>query len=60
MSDDAAKARADFVRALKEERHGYEVAGKTDRLAQVDEQLAKFGEAPVKRTALKKAKAADE
>ncbi|MFN8185350.1 MAG: hypothetical protein U0R23_13135 [Candidatus Nanopelagicales bacterium] len=60
MSDDAAKARADYVRALKEERHGYEVAGKTDRLAQVDEQLAKFGEAPVKRTAPKKAKAADE
>ena len=53
MSDDAAKARADFVRALREEKHGYEVAGKTERAAQVDEQLARFGEAPVKRAAPK-------
>jgi uncharacterized small protein (DUF1192 family) len=57
MSDDAAKARADYVRALKEERHGYEVAGNADRIAQVDEQLARFGAGPVKRTAPRKAKA---
>ena len=60
MSDAAAQARAGFVRALKDERHGYEVAGKADRVAAVDAELARFGEAPVKRTAVKKAKAADE
>lgn len=59
MSDDAAQSRADYVRALKEERHGYEVAGKADRVAQVDEQLARFGEAPVKRAAPRKSKASE-
>lgn len=59
MSDDAAKARADFVRALKEERHGYEVAGKADRIKAVDAELARFDAAPAKRTAPRKAKAAD-
>ncbi len=56
---DAAQARADYVRALTEERHGYEVAGKTERIAQVDAELARFDAAPVKRVAPKKAKAAD-
>lgn len=51
MSEDtkathAAARRADYVRALKEEREGYVRAGKTDRVKQVDEQLAAFGQAP--------------
>lgn len=58
-TDDAAQARADYVRALNEERHGYEVAGKTERIAQVDAELSRFDAAPVKRTAPKKAKVAD-
>jgi len=55
---DAAAQRADYVRALKEERAGYVMRGLTDRVAQVDEQLARFGEAPVKRTAPRRDKAA--
>lgn len=57
---DAAQARADYVRALIEERHGYEVAGKADRVAAVDAELARFDAAPVKRAAARKAKAADD
>jgi hypothetical protein len=33
----------DYIRALLEERHGYEVYGRDDRVAQVDEQLALRG-----------------
>lgn len=42
----AADARAAQVRALEEERRGYEVRGLKDRVAQVDAELAKFGKAP--------------
>lgn len=59
MPESTENARAAHVRALLEERHGYEAAGKADRLAQVDAELAKFDAAPVKRTAPKKAKAAE-
>lgn len=48
---DSAAARADYVRALTEERRGYEAAGNKERLADVDAELARFGAAPVKRTA---------
>lgn len=57
MSDSAA-ARADYVRALTEERRGYEAAGNKERLADVDAELARFGAAPVKRTAPRKSTAA--
>jgi len=57
MSDDAANARADYVRALKEERAGYVMRGLPDRVAEVDKELARFGEAPIKRAPAKKAKA---
>lgn len=33
----------DYIRALLEERHGYEVHGRADRVAEVDEQLALRG-----------------
>ena len=56
---EAAQDRADCVRAPTEERPAYEVAGKTDRIAQDDAELARFGAAPVKRVAPKKAKPAD-
>ena len=48
MSDanTAAARRAEFVAALKEERRGYEVRGLADRVKQVDEALAAFGEKP--------------
>ncbi len=42
MSDEqelAAVKRAEWVAALEEERRGYEVTGRTDRVAQVDEQI---------------------
>lgn len=37
----AAAQRADYVRALEEERRGYEVRGLKDRIAQVDAELAR-------------------
>lgn len=46
--DHAAARRAEYVSALKAEREGYVRSGKTDRVAQVDEQLAKFGEGPAR------------
>lgn len=39
--DQAAARRADYVRALREEREGYVRAGKTDRVAEVDAELAR-------------------
>ena len=38
--------RADWVRALEEERRGYAARGLSDRVKQVDKQLAKFKAAP--------------
>ena len=55
--DDAAVRRADYVRALRVEREGLERVGKTDRVAAVDAELARFDAAPVKRTAPRKSKA---
>ena len=51
----AADERAGYVRALKEEREGYVKRGLTDRVAQVDAELARFDAAPKKRTAPRKA-----
>jgi hypothetical protein len=42
----AAERRAEYVAALKAEREGYVRSGKADRVKQVDDQLAKYGEAP--------------
>ena len=53
----AASERAAYVAALKAERDGYERQGRADRVAQVDAELARFGAAPVKRTAPKRATA---
>lgn len=39
----ASAARADWIRALTEERDGYLAIGLTDRAKLVDEQLAGFG-----------------
>lgn len=42
MSDEkeqAAAKRAAWIAALEEERRGYEVTGRADRVAQVDEQI---------------------
>lgn len=44
--DTAAQRRAEYVAALKVEREGYVRSGKADRVRQVDEQLAKYGEGP--------------
>lgn len=57
---DSAAARADYVRALTEERRGYEMAGQTERVAEVDAELARFDAGPKKRTAPKKSTAAKE
>lgn len=38
----AAARRADYVRALQEERAGYLAIGKTDRVAAVDAELARM------------------
>lgn len=46
--DHAAERRAEYVAALKAEREGYVRSGKTDRVRQVDEQLAKYGAGPVR------------
>lgn len=57
MTDDtaAAAARADMVRALTEERDAFLAKGMKDRAAAVDAELARFGAAPKKRAAPKKA-----
>jgi hypothetical protein len=41
--DAAAARRAQWIEALLEERRGYEVAGKADRVAQVDAELERAG-----------------
>jgi hypothetical protein len=46
--ENAAARRAEYVAALKVEREGYVRSGKADRVKQVDDQLAKYGEAPVR------------
>ena len=51
MSDDAAARRADYVRALTEERDGYARLGRSDRVAEVEAELARVSGAPVKRSA---------
>lgn len=56
MADDidaAAAARANYVEGLKTERAMYAAAGRGDRVKQVDEELARFGAAPKKRTSRK-------
>lgn len=58
MSDDAAAAaaakRADEVRALTVERAGYVARGMTDRVKQVDAEIARLtGQPPRKRTSRK-------
>lgn len=54
MSDDAAIRRASEVRALEEERVGYVARGLTDRVKQVDAEIARLqGEPPKKRTSRK-------
>ncbi len=37
--EEAAAKRAAWIAALEEERRGYEVTGRADRVAQVDEQI---------------------
>lgn len=44
--DAAAARRADYVRALREEREGYVRVGKADRAAAVDAELARVAGAP--------------
>jgi len=48
--EQAAARRADYVRALREEREGYVRAGKTDRLPDVDAELARIEGRPVGRS----------
>ena len=55
-ADAAAAKRADEVRALKEERAGYVSRGMSDRVAQVDAEIARLtGAPPKKRTTPRKA-----
>ncbi|MEZ5119667.1 MAG: hypothetical protein R2686_07165 [Candidatus Nanopelagicales bacterium] len=60
MSDDAAARRTDYVRALLEERRGYEMAGLSDRVKAVDAELARFDAAPKKRSTPKRQNTAAE
>lgn len=53
----AATQRADYVRALEEERHALKVQGKTDRVKQVDAELARVKGAPAGRRAAGKSEA---
>ena len=46
----AAARRADYVRALREEREGYERAGKPSRVAEVDAEIARVEGRPVGRS----------
>ena len=50
LDEFAASRRADYVRALQEERRGYEVAGRADRVAEVDAELARVQGGPVGRS----------
>lgn len=53
----AAAKRAGFLDALLREREGYVIAGKTDRVAQVDAQIKAYGgQPPVERRAPRSAK----
>ena len=52
-SDGAAAARANYIAGLRTEREMYAAAGRTDRVKQVDEELARFDAAPKKRTTKK-------
>lgn len=53
MSDQASAKRAQYVAGLKSERDGYLRVGDKKRAAEVDEELARFGAAPKKRTTKK-------
>lgn len=46
----AATRRADYVRALREERDGYARTGRTDRAAEVDAEIARVEGRPVGRS----------
>lgn len=46
--------RADYVRALKQDREGYLRSGNKQRLADVDAELKRFESAPAKRSAPKR------
>lgn len=48
--EQAATRRADYARALREERDGYERAGRQDRVAEVDAELARVEGGPVGRS----------
>ena len=48
--DAAASRRADYIRALREERDGYQRFGKDDRVAEVDAELARVEGGPVGRS----------
>lgn len=54
---EAAARRADTIRALTEERRGYVAAGKTDRVAAVDVELARMSGKPAGRSAPRTSKA---
>lgn len=46
----AAARRADYLRALQEERAGYERTGRQDRVEQVDDEIARVTGAPIGRS----------
>ena len=48
--DGAAARRADYVRALREEREGYVRTNRADRVALVDAEIARVEGAPVGRS----------
>lgn len=49
-TDIAAARRADYIRALREEREGYAKFGNADRVADVDAELARVEGRPVGRS----------
>jgi len=57
VSDQASAKRAQYVAGLKAERDGYARIGDTKRAAEVEAELARFDDAPKKRTAPKKSTA---
>ena len=54
MSDDAAIKRANYVQGLQAEREMYAAAGRTDRVKQVDAEIARVTDAPKGRTSKRK------
>lgn len=48
--DDAARRRADYARALREERDGYVRADRPDRVAEVDAEISRVEGRPVGRS----------